>query len=352
MIRICTLALLVALAAPAQVAAQTAGKLNPIPTLKPVVTIAGDLVRIGDLFEHAGALADVAVFRAPDPGETGALPTAEVVAAVREHNLYLFDTAGIASVTVTHASRAIAQKEVEASIAAALAGRHGLGAAENLSVTFDRGLRTFQVEAAAKGELRVVRLDYNPLTARFDVVLDLPASAILRRTPLHVTGGVVETVEAVLCARRIERGEVLRASDLVHERRPRKAVGADVVTDSANVIGLAARNTLRAGAPLRRAELMKPEIVHRNEGVTIVYEAPGILLSTRGKALESGAKGDLINVENLQSKRTVQGTITAPGRITVSNHAARIAANLPARASIRAAARAWRPHAANSPRTE
>ena len=32
------------------------------------------LVRIGDLVENAGAAADVAVFRAPDLGQTGAVP--------------------------------------------------------------------------------------------------------------------------------------------------------------------------------------------------------------------------------------------------------------------------------------
>jgi hypothetical protein len=56
-------------------------------------------------------------------------------------------------------------------------------------------------------------------------------------------------------------------------------------------------------------------------------------------------------MENLQSKRTVQGTVTAPGHITITNHAARIAANLPARATIRAAAHAWHPPPAKPPRS-
>jgi flagella basal body P-ring formation protein FlgA len=52
--------------------------------------------------------------------------------------------------------------------------------------------------------------------------------------------------------------------------------------------------------------------------VTIIYEVPGIGLSARGKAIESGAEGDVVNVLNLQSKRTVQGTVTGPGRVTIS----------------------------------
>jgi flagella basal body P-ring formation protein FlgA len=34
---------------------------------------------------------------------------------------------------------------------------------------------------------------------------------------------------------------------------------------------------------LRKADLMKPEIVRQNEPVTLVYEMPGILLTVRAR---------------------------------------------------------------------
>ena len=47
----------------------------------------------------------------------------------------------------------------------------------------------------------------------------------------------------------------------------------------------------------------------------------------RGQALESGTEGDLVNVLNIQSKRTIQGVITGPGRITIlTPNTARLAA--------------------------
>jgi len=357
MTRLSLLAILIALAAPAQ--AQPAGKFDPVPKLKPAVTVAGGVVRIGDLFEHAGRFADIAVFRAPDLGQTGSVPTGEVVAAVRKHDLFLFDTAGITVVTVSHKSRVIDAKKIKTRIAEALAGRHGLGAAKNLIVSSDRPLRSLQVEAAAKGELRVTLISYDPRTTRFDAILDLPDSAMMRRAPLRVSGTVVETIEILLAARRVARGEILKASDIVRERRSRASLGADVVTNLEYAVGLALRHPLRAGAPLRRADLMKPEIVKRNDAVTLVYEAPGVLLSTRGKALEAGTMGDLVSVQNLQSRRTVYGTITGPGRVTVSAHAAHIAANRTARGAahrtaraIHPAARAWRPADVKPTRTE
>ena len=80
---------------------------------------------------------------------------------------------------------------------------------------------------------------------------------------------------------------------------------------------------------LRTAETMKPELVQRNETVTLIYEVPGVTLTVRGKALEAGAEGDTIGVLNEQSKRTIQGVVIAPGRLIIPNGAPKLAANLP-----------------------
>ena len=81
---------------------------------------------------------------------------------------------------------------------------------------------------------------------------------------------------------------------------------------------MAAKVALRTGQALRTADLIKPQIVQRNETVTITYEVPGIMLTVRGKALEAGAVGDVVSVLNIQSNRTVQATVTGPGRVTIA----------------------------------
>ncbi len=42
-------------------------------------------MRIGDLIEHAGIIAKVPIFRAPDLGSTGTVPAEAVVEAVRQY---------------------------------------------------------------------------------------------------------------------------------------------------------------------------------------------------------------------------------------------------------------------------
>jgi flagella basal body P-ring formation protein FlgA len=84
------------------------------------------------------------------------------------------------------------------------------------------------------------------------------------------------------------------------------------------VIGMAAKIALRSGQAVRTDDLVKPQIVQRNEAVTIYYQVPGIMLTVRGKAVEGGAMSDVIGVLNIQSNRTVQATVIGPGRVTIS----------------------------------
>jgi flagella basal body P-ring formation protein FlgA len=196
-----------------------------------------------------------------------------------------------------------------------------------VAVRLDRDMRTLHVEAQATEPLQVVRLSFNARSGQFDALLEVPGSGAAQRQALRFSGKAVETVQVVTLARPVARGDIVRASDLMSERRPKSEAGADVIPDAERVAGMAARRPLRAGQILRSADLARPELVQRNESVTLIFEVPGIMLTSRAKALESGAEGDLISVLNLQSKRTVQGTVTAPNTVTVTSMKPRIIAS-------------------------
>jgi flagella basal body P-ring formation protein FlgA len=297
----------------------------PPPALKASVTVTSDVVHIGDLVENAGPVADVPIFRAPDLGTTGAVATDRIVDAIRTHQLIGIDTRGIAEVIVTRASRPISAQEISASIAHALAGQYGFGTAHNIMVNFDRDVRTLQVEPDAVGALQVTAISYDPRTTRFDVTFDLPSSVELRRQAARYTGTALATVDAVAVERTIEHGEVLKASDLTTVRRPKTEGTA--LSDLNAVVGLAARHQLHPGQPLSTADVMKPEIVVRNDTVTIVYQVPGVTLTLRGQAQDNGALGDTIAVLNVDSKRVVQAVISGPDRVTIGAISTRVVDN-------------------------
>jgi flagella basal body P-ring formation protein FlgA len=320
-IRVLIASAMLALALGGTAAAQTvAAPAAPVapeaPVLKASVTITGDIVTIGDLVENAGPVADVPIFRSPDLGTTGAVATDRILDAIRPHQLIGIDTHGLAEVIVTRASRAIAPREISERVAHVLSGQYGFGDAHNILINFDGDVRTLQVEPNATGELQVLALSYDPRNGRFDVTLNLQNSSQLLRQPARYTGTAIDTVDTIAVDRPIERGEVIAASDLTTVRRP-KAEGGAALTDAQAVLGLAARHSLRPGQPLAAGDLMKPEVVGRNDTVTIVYEVPGVTLTLRGQAKDAGAIGDTISVVNVETKRVMQAVVSGPDRVAV-----------------------------------
>jgi flagella basal body P-ring formation protein FlgA len=302
-------------------------ELSAGPTLKASVTVMGDIVRIGDLIDNAGAVADVPIFRAPDLGQTGSVPAASVIEAVRMHHIIGLDSRGLSEVAVTRAARTITPKDIEARILQVLAGKYGLPDASNLAVVFDNDVRPFLVEASATQELAVVRLGYEPRTTRFDVAFELPGSVVARRLSLRFTGSLSETFETVVPTHDVAQGQVIRASDLAVERRPKASFTSATLTTVEQAQGQSAKHALRAGQVIRPADVARPELVGRGETVTIVFQVPGITVTILGKAVEPGALGDLISVTNVQSKHTIHATVIGPGRVSVNAPTAQLAAN-------------------------
>lgn len=304
-------------AAPAAALAQSRTDVIEAPVLRASVTVASDVVRIGDVVDNAGSAAQIAIYRAPDLGTTGSLPTAQVLAALRAHQVIGVDTGNIHEISVTRLARNIEGKEIEQQVAHALEHRGGLGDAANLILTFDRDLQDLRLDASNSGAMQAVSSKYNSRSGRFDVSFEIGNEAGTRPMNLHFSGTAIETVEAAVLTRDVERNEVLKASDVTVERRAKAGIGNDAAARN-RAVGMQMRRPLRAGQALRIADLAKPDLVQRDQTVTLIYESAGLYLTVRGKALENGTEGDVVNVLNSSSSRTVSGVVIGRGQVSIS----------------------------------
>src|ERR1700693_4686287 len=92
-------------AIPAAAFAQVREDVIAAPVLRASVTVAGDVVRIGDIIDNAGTAAQIAIYRAPDLGTTGSIPTAQVLTALRAHQVIGVDTRDLKEISVTRLAR-------------------------------------------------------------------------------------------------------------------------------------------------------------------------------------------------------------------------------------------------------
>ncbi len=307
-----TISALFALALPVE----AADDVIAVPTLHASVTVTADVVRVGDLVDNAGSAALIPVYRSPDLGTTGALPVAQVLSVLRAKQVIGVMTGDIKEVSVTRLARTLANKDLENAVASALERRFGLGDAANISVTFDRGVADMRLDASNTGALQPVATRYDARSGRFDIAFEIGNDSNATPTKLRFTGTAIETVEVAVLARDIDRAELLKSSDITVERKPKAEVTGEPASRD-RTIGMQLRRPMRAGNPVRVADIVKPDFVQRDQNVTIIYQVPGLYLTTRGKAIENGAEGDTVSVLNLQSKRTLTGVVTGRGQVTV-----------------------------------
>ena len=287
-----------------------------LPVLRANVAVTSDIVRIGDVIDNAGPAGQIAIYRAPDLGTTGSLPTAQVLTALRAHQVIGVDTKEIKQVTVTRLARNVESKDIQENVAHALEHRSGLGDAANLSLTFDRDLQDLYLDASNTGAMQPTTVRYEPRSNRFDVTFEIANDSGAAPTKLRFTGTAIETVEAAVLTRNVERTDILKSSDLIIERRPKAEIGGEAAARD-RALGMQVRRSMRAGQALKAVDLVKPDLVQRDQGVTLIVQAAGLYLTTRGKALDNGTEGDVVSVLNLQSKRTVTGVVTGRGQVTI-----------------------------------
>ncbi|WP_200888555.1 flagella basal body P-ring formation protein FlgA, partial [Staphylococcus aureus] len=153
------------------------------------------------------------------------------------------DTGDLQEIAVTRLARSLTSKEIEKQVGRALERRNGLGNAADLTITFDRDLRTLQLDPANTGEMQPIATRYDARNGRFDVLFEIANGTPSSPTRLRFTGTAVETADAVVVTRSIDRGETVRAADVIIERRAKAEAGKDTVRRD-QVVGIQARRPL------------------------------------------------------------------------------------------------------------
>jgi flagella basal body P-ring formation protein FlgA len=294
---------------------------EPSPRLRAEALVAGDLVTIGDLFEDPGPLAGKAIFRAPDLGTTGNVPAWRVMAEARAAGLVGARDGNIVEVVVTRSAREVPGRDIQDAITSELAIALGGLDRNDLDVTFDQPLEPQLADSRSRQPARVTGVSLLA-QSRFEATVVIDKGAGQAADRLKLRGRYVETVSTLVLTRALARNEVARAEDLNVVKLPKRQAGTARSTEPSEIVGLAAKRVLRAGQPALAADFSAPLMVGRGDIVTLVYQMPGLMLTTRGQALDQGAIGDLVTVLNQQSKRTVNGVVIGPGRVSITTGSA------------------------------
>jgi flagella basal body P-ring formation protein FlgA len=124
---------------------------------------------------------------------------------------------------------------------------------------------------------------------------------VTKKIQVHVTIDVIQ--EVLVSNRSLNRHDVISQEDVRLEKMNLAELQADVITDSGEVIGKRTKRNLDVNTPLRLTFLEIPPLVKRGDMVTIVAETDVLKITTKGVVTESGCKGDVVRVVNVNSRK-------------------------------------------------
>jgi len=129
----------------------------------------------------------------------------------------------------------------------------------------------------------------------------------------------VRRSQAVLVlARGVAAGEVLATADITVAQRDAARIAGAVLSDPAAAVGRVARRPLQAGSLLSASDLVAQRLVRRGDSVDLVSRRGSVEVRVAGRALGDAGEDERVSVENLASRRIVQGTVGPGGDVFVT----------------------------------
>lgn len=150
-----------------------------------------------------------------------------------------------------------------------------------------------------------------PVATRAPVARTAPA-------PLSFAAGDEQPAGwAIVLLRDVERGQRIAAEDLGWADPSSLRFTRAAPNEAGEVVGMEARRTLKAGAPLAIADIKAPTVIRKGDPVKLTYAAPGLRLTADGLAQADAAAGDSVRVLNNFSKRVIEAQAVAAGEARV-----------------------------------
>jgi flagella basal body P-ring formation protein FlgA len=284
-----------------------------------VVTLHGETelhratVKLSDLFNGVPDDIDREIAQAPLPGKQAIYDYKVLAQLADKYHLEWHPGSYTDHVTIntacTHIStdmlrQAVAQKAKES------------GARGTVEVNFDNHALAFDLPADQSSSFTLNNYDYDPVSKHFRV--DFVPDGSQGYAAIPITGRMVLKLRVPVLAHRLEIGSVIDASDIDWVDVAEDRVNDATITDAKSLVGHELRHVVAEGDVVRVSDVMAPRLVKRGTTITMKIETNIMSLTTQGRALQDGTRGDTVRVMNLQSNRVVEGTVDDDGTVTIS----------------------------------
>ena len=162
----------------------------------------------------------------------------------------------------------------------------------------------------------IEHLTYEPDNGRFIANLTAPANHPSAQR-FRVSGRVYKLRTIPILNKRLRRGDLINKNDVEWIDFRISKIKKNTILEEEDLIGMAAKRTIREEYPISFSQIRKPILITKGGLVTINLTTSMMRLTSQGKALQEGSRGDTIQVKNIQSNKTIEARVTGINNVTV-----------------------------------
>lgn len=283
-------------------------------SLKTSATLTADVLTVGDIFDNTGRNATYVLGPAPQPGKDMVLNTSTLLRIAMALDLPWQPSSSTDQIVIKRAATIIPASVVNNALSNMLRDR-----VVDRNFVLDTGANNLEMVLPndMPATVDVTNVSYNNRTGRFEALVSAPsAAAPVKQATVSGTVRALTSVPVLKSA--LRNGDIIGSTDIEMIEVYANEIQPDTLLKAEDVIGMTPRRMAMAGKMLRAPEIQAPQLVARGENITIVFKSGTLNLSAVGKALQNGAKGDMIRVVNNASNRQIDGVISGEREITVT----------------------------------
>ncbi|WP_020594226.1 flagellar basal body P-ring formation chaperone FlgA [Kiloniella laminariae] len=277
------------------------------------IVVEGDIVYLSDIFSGLKEEQNTAIAHAPELGKNVDLDARWLWALAQKHDVNWQPNSRFDTTSVSRAGQKIDADQIKNSVEVALLEQ---GLADGHQIEFDLKDRALEIPAEVEPSLRVESINYREGQSRFSAQIVIPAEGRPVITKV-VSGYLIKVVNVPVLNRRLSKGDIIRDHDINWITLKSTKLSKNAITDLESLIGMTPKHSIKPESVIRTNDLDTPKAVNKNSLVTIQLNSGPLVLRTQGRALDSGAMGDVIRILNTQSNTIVNGTVTGEGLATV-----------------------------------
>lgn len=159
-------------------------------------------------------------------------------------------------------------------------------------------------------------------SSRLDGLLSVPANIKLNKTRIEevtLSAAVKVTGPVWVAAENLHRGEVINRQKLRLTQLPWSRVPTHVLmTRAEDLEGRSIKYAVQKGAFVSVENLGRKDMIKNGEAVSLTIQSgPGVFIRSRAIAKQGGKLGDIIRVEQPQTKKTVRAVVVGSKKVEV-----------------------------------